>query len=99
VVKNKRDYHLIVEKPPTIGGRKREELWFASIIQQKHNVGFYLMAVDCSREVRAQISPALLQHLDGKVCFHFTALTKQLKKDVNTALKVSQAFYRKQKWL
>ena len=38
-VKNKRDYHLILQKPLVIDGRKRDELWFASIIQQKDSVG------------------------------------------------------------
>src|SRR5208337_5349945 len=41
-VKNKRDYHLILvpQKPAVVAGRQRNELWFASIIQQKNSVGF-----------------------------------------------------------
>lgn len=34
-VKNKRDYHLKIQKPLVIDGRKRDELWFASLIQHR----------------------------------------------------------------
>ena len=105
-VKNKRDYHLIVQKPLVIDGRKKDELWFASVIQQKHNVGFYFMPLccctklqDCRIEVKALISPELLKHLDGKCCFHMKSLTPELKKDIDAALKLGFAAYKKQKWL
>lgn len=96
-VKNKRDYHLILQKPLVIDGRKRDELWFASIIQQKSSVGFYLTGM--SVEMKARMSAELLKHLDGKCCFHMKALTPGLKKDVDAALKAGMAVYRKRKWL
>lgn len=95
MVKNKRDYHLILEKPLMIGGRQRKELWFASIIQQKDSVGFYFTPPD----VKSKLSPELLKHLDGKSCFHFKTLTPALKKHVAAALKVGLDAYRKKKWL
>jgi len=95
MVKNKRDYHLILQKPLVIDGRKRDELWFASIIQQKDSVGFYFTPPD----VKSKLSPELLQHLDGKSCFHFKTLTPALKKDVEAALKAGLEAYRKKKWL
>src|SRR6516225_3529980 len=63
-VRNKRDYHLILKKKVVTGGREKDELWFASIIQQKNNVGFYFSSAYCTQE--------LLKHLDGKTCFHLT---------------------------
>jgi len=98
-VKDKRDYHLILQKPLIIDGRRKDELWFASIIQQKHNVGFYFMPIYCSPEVNNQISRALLDHLDGKCCFHMTELTPQLKKDIEASLKVGLAAYKEKGWL
>jgi hypothetical protein len=95
MVKNKRDYHLILQKPLLIGGRQRKELWFASIIQQKDSVGFYFTPPD----VKSKLSPELLKHLDGKSCFHFKRLTPALKKDVAAALKLGLEVYRKRKWL
>src|SRR5262252_9225700 len=98
-VKNKRDYHLILEKPLVIDGRKKDELWFASVIQQKHNVGFYFMPLYCCGEDGAKLSSELMGHLDGKCCFHMTTLTAGLKKDIDDALKVGLAAYKKRQWL
>ena len=78
-----------------VGGRQRNELWFASIIQQKDSVGFYFTAPD----VKSKLSPELLKHLDGKSCFHFKTLTPALKKHVEAALKLGLEAYRKKKWL
>jgi hypothetical protein len=94
-VKNKRDYHLILEKQVVIDGRPRKELWFASIIQQKDSVGFYFTPPD----VKDKLSPELLSHLDGKSCFHFKALTPALKKDVEAAMKLGLDAYRKKNWI
>ena len=98
-VRGKRDYHLILKKQIVIDGRKKNEIWFASIIQQKHNVGFYFMPVYCNPAIHKQVSPALLEHLDGKSCFHMTELTSQLKKDIKAALKVGLADYKTRGWL
>ena len=98
-VKNKRDYHLIVQKPLVIDGRQRDELWFASVIQQKHNVGFYFMPLYCCGKDGNALSSELMQHLDGKSCFHMTSLTPGLKRDIDNALKLGLAAYKKRKWL
>lgn len=98
-VRNKRDYHLILEKPLVIDGRERNELWFASIILQKYNVGFYFMPVYCDVSEKKKLSSELLQHLDGSCCFHFKALTPALKKDIAAALKLGLAGYKKRGWL
>ena len=98
-VKNKRDYHLIVQQPLVIDGRKKDELWFASVIQQKHNVGFYFMPLYCCGKDGTKLSSELMKHLDGKCCFHMTSLTPGLRKDIDDALKVGLAAYRNRKWL
>ena len=92
-VRNKRDYHLILKKQVTVAGRERKEQWFASIIQQKGSVGFYFT------ESKGKLSPALLEHLDGKSCFHFKSLTPALKKDVDAGLKLGLAAYKERGWL
>jgi hypothetical protein len=98
-VRNKRDYHLIVQKPLIIDGRKKDELWFASVIQQKHSVGFYFMPLCSCTGGKIEVSPALMKHLDGKSCFHMTSLTPELKKDIDDALRAGFAAYKKSKWL
>jgi len=93
MVRNKRDYHLILE--PSQAGGKQKDKWFASIIRQKDSVGFYFMPGD----VKKRLSPELLKHLDGKSCFHFKTLTPAMKKHVEAALKVGLETYREKKWL
>jgi hypothetical protein len=97
-VRNKRDYHLILQKPLIIDGLQRDELWFASIIQQKHNVGFYFKPAYCDTDGKNKLSLGLLEHLDGKSCFHFTTLTPALRKDIAAALKLGLAGYKKGGW-
>ena len=90
-VKNKRDYHLIVEKPLVIDGRKKDELWFASVIQQKHSVDFYFMPLYCYGKDGAKPSSEPMGQLDGKSCFHMTSLTPGQNRSINDALKVGLA--------
>jgi hypothetical protein len=97
-VKNKRDYHPIVEKPLVIDGRKKDELWFASVIQQKHSVAFYFMPLYCCKD-GAKPSSELMGHFDGKCRFHVTSLTPGQTRSINDALKVGLAAYKKRKWL
>ena len=98
-VKDKRDYHLIIQKPLVIDGRKKDELWFASIIQQKHNVGVYFMPMYCYPKHESKLPPGLMKHLDGKCCFHSESLTPALKRDIEVSLKVGLAACQKRKWL
>jgi len=74
-VKDKRDYQLYNEKPVVVDGRKKDEMYFAGLIQQKDSVGFYFFPVYSCDDVKAKLPPELLKHLDGKACFHFKQLT------------------------
>ncbi len=98
-IKNKRDYQLVSEKPAVLDGRKRDEIFFASLIQQKDSVGFYFFPVHSCDDIKEKLSPELLKHLDGKACFHFKRLTPELKKDVEAALRIGLKAYRERKWI
>jgi hypothetical protein len=98
-VKNKRDYQLYCKKPVVVDGRKRDEMYFAGLIQQKDSVGFYFFPIYCCDDVKAKLSPELLKHLDGKACFHFKQLTPELTEDVQAALKIGRKAYRERKWI
>jgi hypothetical protein len=99
LVRNKRDYHLLVRKPPLIDGKPLKEPWFASVIRQKHNVGFYLTPLARCKDLRAQIPPGLLEHLDGKTCFHLKYLTPELAADIDVAISSARSAYEKRKWI
>ena len=98
-VKDKRDYQLYNEKPVVVDGRKKDEMYFAGLIQQKDSVGFYFFPVYSCDDVKAKLPPELLKHLDGKACFHFRQLTPELKKNVQEALKIGLKAYRDRKWV
>src|SRR5262245_52392050 len=56
---------LISKKPVEILGRKKDELWFASVLVQKGYVGFYYMPVYADPKVKELIKPELLKCLKG----------------------------------
>lgn len=99
LVKNKRDYNLVTAKEAVIAGRKRDNLYFASVIEQKGYVGFYFMPIYCCPALRKSIPPELLKLLEGKSCFHVKALTPALKEQVRTAVKLGFDGYVKNGWV
>ncbi len=98
-VKNKRDIHLISKKEMTIAGRKRNELYFVSLIAQKGYVGFYYMPIYCEPALLPKLGSALQQLLKGKCCFHVKSLTPELKSQIQAALQLGQAQYEKNGWV
>src|SRR5262249_24648909 len=98
-VRNKRDCQLYTRKPVVVDGHKRDEMYFAGLIQQKDSVGFYFFPVYSCDDVKAKLPPELLEYLDGKACFHFRRLTPDLKKDIQAALKIGLKAYRERKWI
>jgi hypothetical protein len=98
MVKNKRDYHLIVVHDVEAGGRRHGGL-FASVIEQKGYVGFYFTPIYSNPALKKQLSPTLLKLLKGKTCFHVKRLTPELQDAIKAALQAGIEQYRKQGWL
>jgi hypothetical protein len=99
LVRDKRDYHLISTKEVTVDGRKRDEMWFASLIAQKGYVGFYFPPMNNSPSVKKALAPELLRLLKGKSCFQVKALTPELKADIRDALKAGAECYKEKGWV
>ncbi len=97
-VKNKRNYILISTKEVVIDGRKKPEMWFCGIIEQKGYIGFYYMPIYCVPKM-SSISPALMKLLKGKSCFYVKQLTTELRVDIDSALKSGFEAYRKLGWV
>lgn len=83
----------------TIAGRKRKEIFFASVILQKNYVGFYYMPVYTEPEMKKLFSPELLKLLKGKSCFHIKQLTPELEQDIQNALDKGLELYKKHRWV
>jgi len=97
-VKGKRNYVLISKKEVVIDGRKKPEMYFSGIIEQKGYVGFYYMPIYCVPRMRS-LSPALMKLLKGKACFYVKQLTPELRKDIDSALKTGFEAYKKLGWV
>lgn len=90
-------FHLYSKGEVEVMGR-RQQMYFAGVIQQKSTVGFYMMCVYCDPKGFA-LSPALKKKMTGKSCFHFKALTPELRDEVAGLLKAGKAFYKKAGWM
>jgi hypothetical protein len=91
-------YNLVSEKQVEIEGRKKDELYFASIIIQKGYVGFYFMPVYGVNKPEEVFHPNLLKHLKGKACFHIKKNDPDLLEQIKDALKVGLDLYKKRGW-
>jgi len=98
MVRNKRDYNLIVDRPIEVGGRKRDCLYFASVIDQKGYVGFYFTLINNQPAFKKYLSD-LLKVQKGQSCFHIRKLTPELRAEIKSALNMGFDYYKKQGWL
>ncbi|NCI45685.1 DUF1801 domain-containing protein [Sediminibacterium sp. WSJ-3] len=92
-------FTLINHKPFVFDGRKRDELWFASILIQKGYVGFYFMPVYSNTELKAMFKPELLKCLKGKACFHIKKDDPLIYQQIKESLKLGYDAYKKRGWV
>ena len=92
-------YELWSVKPLVIEGRKRKEVFFASLIIQKAYVGFYFMPVYVETELKGIFQPELLRLLKGKSCFHIKKLDAALLGQIEAALKIGFELYQHRGWI
>ena len=92
-------YELWSVKPLVIEGRKRKEVFFASLIIQKSYVGFYFMPVYVETELKGIFQPELLRLLKGKSCFHIKQLDAALLGQIEAALKIGFELYQQRGWV
>jgi len=92
-------YDLWSIKDVVIAGRKRKEVFFASVIIQKNFVGFYYMPIYSAPEMSSIFKPGLLSLLKGKSCFHIKRLDDELREQIEKALKDGYALYQARGWV
>jgi len=98
-VEDDRRFDLVSVKDLVIEGRKRKEVYFASIIIQKDYVGFYYMPVYSDPEMKTLFQPELLKLLKGKSCFHIKRLDAQLRDQIRVALEDGFKLYKTRGWV
>lgn len=92
-------FELWSVKELVIEGRKRRDVFFASLIIQKGYVGFYFMPVYIEDDKKRLFDPALLKLLKGKSCFHIRQLDEGLLQQVESALVVGFQLYQERGWV
>ena len=92
-------YELWSEKEVEVGGKKRNEIYFAGLIVQTNYVGFYFMPVYTDVAIREVFQPELLNCLKGKSCFHIKTTDKNLMAQIKYALKKGYEEYKQKSWV
>lgn len=92
-------YELWSIKDVVYAGKKRKEVFFASVVVQSTYVGFYFMPVYTDAAMKKFFKKELLSTLKGKSCFHIKELDPRLIAQIRDALKRGFALYKKNKWV
>jgi hypothetical protein len=92
-------YDLWSFKNLEIAGRKRKEIFFASIIIQSTYVGFYYMPIYTDVELKDVFKPELLKLLKGKSCFYIKNLSSETISQIEQALDIGYNLYKKRGWV
>jgi len=92
-------YELWSIKDVVYAGKKRKEVFFASVVVQSTYVGFYFMPVYTDTAMKKFFKKELLSTLKGKSCFHIKQLDARLIAQIMDALKRGFALYKKNKWV
>lgn len=101
VVRNKKAFQITVPKPVVVPGSyggKPVPIQLAAVILQKGYVGLYVMCIYMNPAARDKL-PNLKKLLKGKSCFHLKMLDDVLKREVEEALVIATAEYKKRGWV
>lgn len=94
-----RAYDLWSMKDIVIEGKKRKEVFFASVIIQKGYVGFYFMPVYAQSDLLQVFKPELLSLKKGLSCFHIKNLDEIIENQISDALKIGFSLYVDRGWI
>ncbi|MHA1308884.1 MAG: DUF1801 domain-containing protein [Candidatus Heimdallarchaeota archaeon] len=92
-------YDLWSFKDIEVNGKKRKELFFASLIIQSNYVGFYYMPIYVEKNLKELLDPELLKLLKGKSCFHIKKLDDNLEAQIEKALAIGFELYKEKGWI
>jgi hypothetical protein len=92
-------YDLWSFKDLVIAGRKRKEVFFASIVIRKTYVGFYYMPIYIDVGLKDVFKPELMKLLKGKSCFYIRDLSPDIASQIEEALKIGYELYKERGWV
>ena len=89
-------YELYIDKPGVLGGRKYDNLFFASAVMQKGHVGFYFFPIYTHPLSFNNVPGELRKTLKGKSCFNIKKWDDTLSQQVDDLLKDGFQLYQKE---
>jgi hypothetical protein len=92
-------YELWTGKEVFAAGKTRDEMMLAAIMIEKNSVAFHYFPLYCFPELKEKLPSDLLKVLKGKTCFHLKKPDTKLYKQIDEALKIGHAAFKKQGWI
>nr|WP_068892397.1 hypothetical protein [Pedobacter panaciterrae] len=86
------DLNVVIE------GRKRHEVFFASVTIEKEHVGLHYMPLYTDADLKKVFGADLLK-LKGESCFHIKKLDDVLMLQIEEALAAGFKFYKEKGWV
>jgi hypothetical protein len=96
VLKDEPQEYTLVTKADSNRGMK---MWFAGVRAGKAYVSYHLMPLYFNPPMNALVSPALKKRMQGKTCFNFKSVDKDLFAELKTLTQAGLDSYRKRELL
>jgi hypothetical protein len=96
LLKDEPEEYTLVTKSNSNRGMK---MWFGSVRAGKAYVSYHLMALYFNPPMNALVPPSLKKRMQGKTCFNFKAVDKELFAELKTLTQAAIDDYRKRELL
>jgi hypothetical protein len=96
VLKDEPQEYTLVTKSNSNRGMK---MWFGSVRAGKAYVSYHLMPLYFNPVMDAMVPPALKKRMQGKTCFNFKSVDKELFTELKTLTQAGVDSYRKRELL
>ena len=96
VLKDEPQEYTLVTKSNSNRGMK---MWFGSVRAGKAYVSYHLMALYFNPAMNALVSPALKKRMQGKTCFNFKSVDKEMFAELKTLTEEGVDSYRRRELL
>jgi len=96
VLKDEPQEYTLVTKSNSNRG---QPMWFGSVRAGKAYVSYHLMPLYFNPPMNAMISPALKKRMQGKTCFNFKSVDKELFAELKTLTQEGIDSYRRRELL
>lgn len=96
VLKDEPQEYTLATKSNSNRGMK---MWFGSVRAGKAYVSYHLMPLYFNPAMNAQVSPALKKRMQGKTCFNFKSVDKELFAELKSLTQAGVDSYRKRELL